>query len=193
MAGMSTSIEDLQAAVGVNGPPKGPVADEERVKRILDEMGAHVEPQRIITEPPISTSVGDLRMDAATARAHIIGGSTPTNADFQSMFAQAAPGLAPFHGSAAIPGAALPPQGKRSGAASGGDWKTLLANQLRAPIMVAAIVFLLSLPVVTGVLSRYAPWMYLGNGDISIAGLFVKSILAAALFFGYQTAATLWQ
>jgi hypothetical protein len=59
--------------------------------------------------------------------------------------------------------------------------------QLRAPIVVASVVFFLSLPVVTASLSRYAPWMYLGNGDISISGLLVKALLAGALFLVYQT------
>jgi hypothetical protein len=192
MTTMSTSLEDLQTGAIA---PTGPMADEDRVKRILAEMnagdgipgsGSALPPPpsqgpRVITEPPISMSTGDLRMDSATARANVIGGTTPTMADFQAMFAQASPGLAPFHGPAAVPGAMVPQPRKVT------DWRTALMAQLRAPIVVAAVVFFLSLPVVTASLSRYAPWMYLGNGDISISGLLVKALLAGALFLVYQT------
>jgi hypothetical protein len=189
MASMSTSLEDLQTG----GATTGPSADEERVKRILAEMNAGdvAQPpvqvplagQRVITEPPITTSTSDLRMDAATARANVIGGTSPTMADFHSMFMQAAPGLAPFHGPAVIPGASVPAPKKVV------DWRTALTNQLKAPVVVAIVVFLLSLPVVTSALSRYAPWMYLGNGDISVSGLLVKAFLAGAIFLVYQTVA----
>jgi hypothetical protein len=53
------------------------------------------------------------------------------------------------------------------------------------------IVFLLNMPVITTVFSRYASWMYLSSGEISIGGLFVKTMLAAAFFFVYQTVSNL--
>lgn len=182
---MSTSLDDL----GGGGPPEGG-ADEARVKRILAEMGAGeivqppppapLPPQRIISEPPIATSTGQIRMDPGAARAHVIGNTAPTMADFQSMFTQAAPGMAPYHGPAAIPGPVLPPPVKPQ------SWKAQVMAQLRLPIVVATIVFFLNLPVVTSMLSRYAAWMYLSSGEISIGGLFVKALLAAILFVIYQ-------
>ncbi len=186
---MSTSLDDLGGA-----PPTGG-ADEDRVRRILAEMGAaeaggHAPPpvppapQRIISEPPITTSTGQIRMDPGTARAHVIGNTAPTMADFQTMFTQASPGMAPYHGSAVVSGPVLPPPAKPQ------SWKAQLAAQLRLPVAVAIIVFFLNLPVVTSTLSRYAAWMYLSSGEISIAGLFVKAILAAGLFIVYQQVAT---
>ena len=148
---MSTSLEDLdKGAPAVGAPP----ADEERVKRILAEMGGpEAQPQplpRVITEPPITMSTGQLRMDPGTARAHVIGNSTPTMADFQSMFQQASPGMAPFHGAASAPVAPMVqnPSAKPSG------WKAMITQQLRGPVAVAIIVFLINLPVVTSILSR---------------------------------------
>jgi hypothetical protein len=35
-------------------------------------------------------------------------------------------------------------------------------------------------------LSRYASWMYLSSGEISIGGLLVKALLGAVLFTVYQ-------
>jgi hypothetical protein len=57
---------------------------------------------------------------------------------------------------------------------------------MRGPIAVAIIVFLLNLPIVTSILSRYASWMYLGSGEISVGGILVKALLAATLFAAYQ-------
>ena len=161
--------------------------------RILSEMNAGPEPTpsampRVISEPPITTSTGDLRMDPGTARAHIIGGAAPSLADFQSMLFQTPPGMNPMHGSPA-------PQQQRIRAKETPPppsmW-TLFVKQIRAPLVVAAIVFFLNLPIITTVMSRYASWMYLGSGEISIGGLFVKSLLAAGLFAFYQVISSLF-
>lgn len=185
----STPLDQLGAT---SGPGAASPADEERVRRIMAEIGAGsmvqeappiVAPTPVISEPPIATSTGQIRMDAPTARANIIGGSAPSMADFQAMLAAAPPGMAPFHGPVGLPpGPALPPAPRSPPS----DWRTMLASATRGPLAVAIIVFLLNMPVVTSILSRYAAWMYLGSGEISIAGLFVKALLAAALFGAYQ-------
>jgi hypothetical protein len=180
---MSTPLESLTSG----GPTNGPPADEERVRRILAEMNADAvvqsppglgQHQQILTEPPITMSTGQLRMDPGTARANVIGNSTPTLADFHAMFQQTAPG-ATYRPSP--PGVEeMPSKPKAS------SWKDTVANYMRAPVAVAIIVFLLNLPVVTAILSRYASWMYLSSGEISVGGLLVKALLAASLFAAYQ-------
>ena len=180
----STPLDQLAA-------PETSSADEERVRRILAEMNADStiqmpppvgsSPSAIISEPPITTSMGQIRMDPGTARAHIIGKSTPTLADFQAMFQATPPGMAPYHGNMAAPHTAPTMSNTKSQ-----GWRDLVGNQLRTPLIVAAIVFLMNLPVITSVLSRYASWMYLSSGEISIAGLFMKALLAALLFAVYQ-------
>ena len=194
---MSTPLESLNSESGLTGPAnsnKAPPADEERVRRILAEMNAEsvvqpapmqMEAPRVITEPPVSLSTGQLRMDPGTARANIIGHSTPTLSDFHAMFQQASPGMAPFQ--APPPGPAMEPGSVKSKAPVAAEsWKSLLASALRGPVAVAIIVFLLNLPVVTSILSRYASWMYLSSGEISLGGLLVKALLAASLFAVYQ-------
>ena len=182
----STPLDALSTGqTSGNAPP----ADEERVRRILAEMNADggaegpplTQTQRVITEPPITMSTGQLRMDAGTARANIIGNSTPTMADFQAMFQQAAPGMAPFQPHRPSVEEVYVPKSKESA-----TWKATVFNYLRGPVAVATIVFLLNLPVVTAILSRYASWMYLSSGEISIGGLLVKALLAAVLFSAYQ-------
>lgn len=175
-------------------PSAAPPADEERVKRILAEMnadnslnpppslGGFGSPPAIITEPPLSVSTGQIRMDPGAARAHVIGNATPSLADFQSMFAQTNPSIAPYHGPVANPPGPMVPTGPKDRT----DFRTALLQWLRAPLAVGIIVFLLNLPVVTSILSRYAAWMYLSSGEISVAGLFIKALLAAGLFSVYQ-------
>lgn len=184
----STPLDSLSSDVAVSGPP----ADEERVRRILAEMNADavVQPPpsghnalpRVITEPPITTSTGELRMDSTAARANIIGGSIPTMADFHAMLQQTPPGMAPYLGGRPDMGAVVPQPLPASV-----NWKMALMNHLKGPIAVAIIIFFLNMPVVTNILSKYASWMYLGSGEISIGGLIVKALLAALLFAVYQT------
>jgi hypothetical protein len=191
---LSTPIDALASPNPANGQP----ADEERVRRILAEMNAEavVQPPpgvsaegqaRVITEPPISMSTGQLRMDPGTARANVIGNSTPTMADFHAMFQQASPGMAPFqpHRTPAAEELHVPASEKTT-------WRQTMAQALRAPFAVAVIVFLLNLPVVTALLSRYATWMYLGSGEISVGGILVKALLSAILFAVYQGVAMVW-
>jgi hypothetical protein len=188
---MSTSLDELQ---GAGSPVGSNPADEERVKRILAEMNAGdvvQEPPappvmpRMIAEAPVSMSPGQLRMDASTARAHIIGNSQPTMADFHALFPQASPGMAPYQAPPQPTPAAIPAPKKAA------TWSTTLAAQARGPVFVAIIVFLLNMPVMTSVFSRYASWMYLNSGEISISGLLVKAIIAAALFAVIQLIMTL--
>jgi hypothetical protein len=96
-------------------------------------------------------------------------------ADFQAMFQPTPPGMAPY------PTAQQPPAPPRSKDSSF-SWK----QSVREPLAVAILVFLLNLPVVTSILSRYASWMYLNSGEISVAGLVVKALLAGSIFFAYQ-------
>lgn len=170
----STPLDTLDSAE--------PTADEERVRRILADMNAG-DTSRIITEKPVSTSIGDMRMDPGPPRAHMIGNATPSMADFQSMLFQAPPGMTPIHRNDQ-PEAQVRRE-KVVAAPVQSVWSIVL-HQLRAPLVVAAIVFLLNLPIVTNMLSRYASWMYLGSGEISISGLFVKSVLGGSLFVVYQ-------
>jgi hypothetical protein len=171
----STPLDSLDSAEG---------GDEQRVQRILSEISGHETP-RIISEKPVSTSIGDVRMDPAAARAHIIGNSAPSMADFQSMLFQTPPGMTPIHRTQEQ-GHSQTPQLKENKPAPTSIW-TMVVQQIRAPLIVMCIVFFLNLPIVTSIMSRYASWMYLGSGEISISGLTVKALMAGTLFGVYQT------
>ena len=174
----STPLDNLESVDG---------GDEQRVARILSEINANESP-RIISEKPLTTSMSDTRMDPAAARANIIGKSTPSMADFQSMLFQTPPGMQPLHKM----DREVPPPPRTPPVSSVESLSSLILKQIRAPLVVVGIVFLLNLPVITSIISKYASWMYLGSGEISISGLFVKAILAGVLFSFYQVIATVF-
>ena len=67
-------------------------------------------------------------------------------------------------------------------------WSNLL-DHLVDPILIAVIVFTLSLPALQTFLSKYATWAFSLGGQLSWLGLIAKSILAGLLFALYKIAA----
>jgi len=67
-------------------------------------------------------------------------------------------------------------------------WSNLLDN-LFDPLIVAILVFTLSLPVLQTFLSKYATWAFSLGGQLSWLGLIAKSVLAGVLFALYKMAA----
>ena len=64
-------------------------------------------------------------------------------------------------------------------------WSNIL-DRLFDPIIVAVLVFTLSLPVLQTFLSKYATWAFSLGGQLSWLGLIAKSILAGVLFALYK-------
>ena len=164
-------MRNILAYMNVNGAPV--------------QGGLPTEAPRIISEPPVNLSTGQFRMDPTTTTANVIGNSTPTAADFHSMLFQTNPGKgghAPYlpHRSVGAEQMYIPKEAKEK------EWRINLLNLARNPIAVGIIVFFLNLPIVTSILSRYASWMYLSSGEISMSGLAVKALLSAMLYGLYQ-------
>lgn len=64
-------------------------------------------------------------------------------------------------------------------------WSRIL-EQLMDPLFVGIIVLVLSLPALHTFVGKYASWAYLLGGQLSWAGLAIKSLLAALLFGLYR-------
>jgi hypothetical protein len=64
-------------------------------------------------------------------------------------------------------------------------WSRILETILD-PLFVGILVLVLSLPVLHTVLGKYASWAYVLGGQLSWAGLLVKSLVAALLFGLYR-------
>jgi hypothetical protein len=69
-------------------------------------------------------------------------------------------------------------------------WSTFLEG-LRDPILVACIVFVVSLPVLQTYVGKYAGWAFAVGGQLSWLGLIAKSALAGILFATLRLGANL--
>ena len=68
-------------------------------------------------------------------------------------------------------------------------WSNIL-DRLVDPLIVAVLIFTLSLPVLQTFLSKYATWAFSLGGQLSWLGLIAKSLLGAVLFALYKVAAS---
>ena len=60
-------------------------------------------------------------------------------------------------------------------------WSRILSN-VRDPLIVAILMFVLSLPGFHTVIAKVVPWAFAVGGELSYLGLIVKSLFAGALF-----------
>ncbi len=190
MSSAGTLVDDLDAAPGGGG-------DDDLVKRIFAEMNTpsggntvQVPPApsaRAISGgqlPPIN-SLTSLTMDPAPPTAHMIGSQHPTPADF----AHAIHGM-PMMGAAPMMQPQIPPGfAPVAQPASGGLFSSLqfsLGRELKTPLLVALIVFVISLPIVNTMIGLYLPSLLRMGGDVTTLGLAFKSLLGGALFWVIQ-------
>jgi hypothetical protein len=62
-----------------------------------------------------------------------------------------------------------------------------ITDALKLPVVVAFVFFLLSLPVVDVYLAKYAHWAFSSGGQLSIAGIAVKAVVAGTVMGIYDT------
>ena len=191
MAAAGTMLADLDSRTPVTGDQDGDL-----VKNILAEMDAPSDRNPVIQPPPnpgmetarrmISApnpnSTYPHNMDPATPTAHLIGRDYPTPADFATMMNATGGGGgygAPYQ---QMPAAAAP----ALAAAPRSNWYGDIIGHLRQPLLVAIIVFVVSLPVVNVLIGFYIPGLLRAGGDLTTAGLLVKAAVAGALFWIIQ-------
>jgi hypothetical protein len=136
---------------------------------------------RVISAPNPNTTY-PLAMDPSTASAHMIGKAYPTAGDFAQMMHQGSPSMEQgqqFQQMASGP--AAPPI--LTQLSNGKGWFADYINQLRQPLLVAIIFFVVSLPVVNVLMGHYMPSLLRASGDLTTLGLLAKSLGAGALFW----------
>jgi hypothetical protein len=129
--------------------------------------------------------------DPAVPTAHLIGKDHPTEADFQRMM-MAAQGPLPFNAMApqmAAPApqtaqAAQPPavvyeEPKK-------NWTGQWIDELKQPLLVAIVLFIVTLPAVNLLVSHYAPKLLRPGGDFTTMGLLARALVGGALFWVFQ-------
>ena len=192
-----TLISDLG-----NGSPS---TDGDLVQQIFAEMNSPSDGNPITNLPPAPSGRATSKMiqagpnpntttmysmDTMPPQAHVIGNHQPTPADFANIMGSAPHPQQPY----------FPQNGmqypqhhqqqmymmQQKSVGGGGDMKTFIAKELKTPILVAIIVFTMSLPFVNTLIAHYIPSMIRIGGDISTSGLLLKAAVAGGLFWTLQ-------
>jgi hypothetical protein len=175
--------------------------DDDIVKKIMSEMnqpsmsnpvmmhpmpGPSMNQNQMMQAPPSPNSTFHMTSDPSPATAHVIGNSYPTNADMANMLNQHA-----------YPQQQQPMYGQMQGGMASQMMPTLmnvskdnaymdLFIQMKQPIIVAIIVFVVSLPAINILIGHYVPSLLRMGGDLTTAGLVVKSAVGGFLFWFIQ-------
>lgn len=127
------------------------------------------------------------QMDSGPPTAHIIGGQHPTAADFAHMVQSsgyassnswsdsASQQQQNAHLAAQIAAMQSSTQGKA--------WSKYFSDEVRIPLLIAILVFLVNLPFLSVLVAHYAPWMLKSSGDMNLYGQISKALLVGALFW----------
>lgn len=193
MSSAGTLLADLDS--------KTPASDADLVQQIMADMnnsgtnpviqggnhgGGNLPPApsgRVISSPNPNNAFTHA-IDPGTATAHMIGKDYPTPADFATLMAN---GYGPSpHMMQQMQMQQANMQPVLSQMNSGKNWYGDILNQLRQPILVALIVFVMSLPVIHVMIGHYMPSLLRSGGDLTTIGLAAKSVLAGALFWFLQ-------
>jgi hypothetical protein len=132
-------------------------------------------------QQPNANTVYTQAVDPAVPTAHMIGSQHPNPADFATMMMANGQGT-PYISHQQQQYLPQQPMLQKPGA----SWKTTLFEQLRQPLLVTIIVFILSLPAVNILLQHYAPTLLRTGGDLNNLGLILRASLAGALFWVFQ-------
>jgi hypothetical protein len=186
MASAGTLLSDLGSGSGGN--------DGDFVQRILADLNtteSNSNPVmqtmpppagngRVINSPNPNTTY-PLAMDPSTANAHMIGKAFPSAGDFATMMNQ---GSSPsMDQGQQFQQMQQGPPPVLTQLVQGKGWFANYINQLKQPLFVAIIFFVVSLPVVNVLLGHYMPSLLRASGDLTTIGLLVKSLCAGSLFW----------
>ena len=175
-----TLISDLDTSPQLDG-------DGDLISRIMADMNTepappaqqHVPSGGVISSPNPNSTLQHT-MDNAPATAHVIGHEHPTNADFQaSLEPRGLPSPASV-GGATWDSEGPPPPTKRVPKRS---WWNKIFGEMKLPILVSFMVFLFSLPIINIIIGTYVPSLIKGTGELTVAGLLLKSVTAGITFW----------
>ena len=182
MATAGTLLSDLDSKVPVSNNK-----DDDLVNKILADMNIPMSGGNKIIQSPNPNSTYPVAMDPATATAHMIGKDYPTAADFSNaMHAPNYSNHAPNFPNAMH--APYQPQYVQPSIISDtkGNYYADIISQMKQPLLVAIIIFLVSLPALNLLLGHYFPSLLRLGGDLTTMGLAVKSLVGGFLFWFIQ-------
>lgn len=165
-----TSLEELE-----NGDVSN-TADEQRMQSILADMNA--------SGADVATGVNMPARQSMPPMQSMSTNKMPIQ--MPSLMYNPNPPMANHY----IPIQEEAPVAKRSVLRKKNVWSSLI-DTIRDPIVVAMIVFLISLPALHTFAGKYAGWAYVLGGQLSWLGLIVKACLGGLLFALYRTVVNL--
>jgi hypothetical protein len=184
MAQAGTLISDL----GSDG-----TGQDDIVQKILADMNSPAMPQGHRPPPPpmpaptpmyqqqMATSTMPMTMDGQIPTSHMIGNQHPTPADFaaavtgvtgqrQAEYMMNGAGMGPM-----MPGYTAAPPSK--------NFYGKVLDEIKIPLIVALIVFGLSLPPVRVLISHYLPSLIAPSGQFTVVGLAGISLVGGLVFW----------
>ena len=192
MASAGTLLSDLDSKAPVLN-----IRDDDLVNKILADMNIPSQANPAINAPPPPSGNGNRiisspnpntiysqAVDPATATAHMIGKDYPTAADFANLMHS----QAMTHGGSQF-ASIMPPQQIQQPTlieVTKGNMYSDIISQIKQPLLVAIIIFIVSLPVINVLIGHYIPSLLRIGGDLTTAGMVVKSLFGGFLFWFIQ-------
>jgi hypothetical protein len=189
MAQAGTLLSDLDSK-----PPVFNNKDDDLVNKILADMNVPSQSNPIMNVVPPSgngrvinspnpNSTYPMAMDPGTATAHMIGKDYPTPADFAHLMHSPQ-----FAGGSQFANVMAPQQVQQPTLieTAKGNMYSDVISQIKLPLLVAIIVFIVSLPIVNVLIGHYLPTLLRIGGDLTTAGLAVKALIGGFLFWFIQ-------
>jgi hypothetical protein len=68
-------------------------------------------------------------------------------------------------------------------ASQGKAWSAYLGEEMKTPILIAILVFVVNLPFLSVLVAHYAPWMLKSSGDMNLYGQLSRALLVGGLFW----------
>jgi hypothetical protein len=190
MASAGTLLTDLDS--------KAPVftsKDDDLVNKILADMNMPSSSNPVMNAPPPPSGNSNrmiyapnpnttypMASDPATANAHMIGKDFPTSADFANLMHAPSYGGSPY-------GQQNQQQNQQQPTlidyARGNIYSDII-GQIKQPLLVAIIIFLVSLPILNVLIGHYIPSLLRIGGDLTTVGLVLKSMIGGFLFWFIQ-------
>lgn len=176
--------------------------DDDLVNRILADMNVPSGQNPVMNAPPPPAGNGSRvisspnpntvyphSMDPATSTAHLIGKDYPSAADFANVMHPAnlmhSNQMLSPNGQGA-PYSSMGPSNYPTLLPSQGNLYSELIHQMKQPLIVAIIVFIVSLPALNVLIGHYVPSLLRIGGDLTTAGMAIKSLIAGFLFWFIQ-------
>lgn len=206
MTSAGTFLEDLDKA-----RPNGN-GDSDLVEEIFQTLNEPSQSNPIFSggtqapPPPVGArkpminaqqQLSNIPADPAVPTAHMIGNEHPTPADFQNMMAASGPVAFNSNGGFASQSAPSMFLNNTNNSMNGSmndvayvepkkNWQGTLIDEVRQPILVAIIVFLVTLPALNLLVANYAPKLLKPTGEFTAVGMLIRACIGGALFWFFQ-------